>query len=759
MTVAQARGTSARFTQGRLFPYEALTIVVGIEKGAVTVAPPILEERWSVGRAFRVTGPTVTASGLVLLLGCGLFGYAVWTRGRDRRYQGSQVDQVMGNPHGGTQRVPIGEGDDAAPVEFGPPEGIRPGQVGTLVDERANTLDVSATIVDLAVRGYLMIQEIPKEGLFGKPDWRLVRLEAPAEALMPYERLLLDGLFRDGGDVTLSSLRTTFAERLQKVEDSLYSDAKQQGWFTARPDKVRGRWALGGLGLTGVAIGIAVALAMFTGLGLIGVALVLVGLLFLFGAGRMPARTAKGTAMLRRVRGYRQVIETADRYFAQWAEQENVFAEDAALRDRVRAHREVGRRVRVARAGPDDHTGDGLVRAARGGIARFVRRVDRRVHGGHERHDRRDACGLGLQRIRRGRVLGRRRRRWRRRLVVSPEPQCAARSMGAVQIVVSEDARDFQRRNWSALVHEDPAGTFFHQPAFLKLYWEEFGESPEHLLLVFGEDDEGNQVAAVCFERSGDVLRFLGGTEITDYLGPVALPEAKATFVEELWDVLLARNDWASADLWGLAEDTGWYELLAEAAAARGLTVQEAPDHDGVSPFLALPATWDGYLEELPAKARHEIKRKAKKLEAEAGPVRIVTAGTEDLVPLLDRFVELHRMSEGPKGVFMMPGMEIFFRRLGEAFLSAGAFRLNFIEVGGPAGGGHDRVPVVGPVLPLQLGVRPVLGVARPGHGARGRGHPPGDRRRGRRVRPAQGRLRLQVPVRRGRARACAVSS
>ncbi|MEP6757643.1 MAG: DUF2207 domain-containing protein [Actinomycetota bacterium] len=322
---AQARGAIARFAQSQVFPYEALTIVVGIEKGAVAVSPPVLQERWSVGRAFRVTGSTLTASGLILLLGCGAFGYAVWNRGRDRRYQGSLVDQVMGNPQGATQRTPIGEGDAVAPVEFGPPEGIRPGQVGTLVDERANTLDVSASIVDLAVRGYLVIQEIPKEGLFGKPDWRLVRLEAPTGVLMPYERLLLDGLFRDGGDVTLSSLRTTFSERLGAVEESLYSNAKQQGWFTARPDKVRARWRLGGLGLTVAAIAIAAALATFTGLGLIGLALVLVGFVFLFGAGRMPARTAKGTAMLRRVRGFRQVIETADRYFAQWAEKENVF--------------------------------------------------------------------------------------------------------------------------------------------------------------------------------------------------------------------------------------------------------------------------------------------------------------------------------------------------------------------------------------------------------------------------------------------------
>jgi len=45
-------------------------------------------------------------------------------------------------------------------------------------------------------------------------------------------------------------------------------------------------------------------------------------------------------------------------------------------------------------------------------------------------------------------------------------------------------------------------------------------------------------------------------------------------------------------------------------------------------------------------------------------------------------------MSEGPKGVFMQPGMEIFFRRLGEAFLPQGIFNLTFIEVGGELAAG-----------------------------------------------------------------------
>jgi CelD/BcsL family acetyltransferase involved in cellulose biosynthesis len=258
-----------------------------------------------------------------------------------------------------------------------------------------------------------------------------------------------------------------------------------------------------------------------------------------------------------------------------------------------------------------------------------------------------------------------------------------------MRIEFSEDGRDFQRRDWTDLVHGDPAGTFFHQPAYLKLYWEEFGAAPEHLLLAFAVGDGGEALAAVAFERMDDgTLRFLGGTEVTDYLGPVGNPEAQTTVAKELWASLTARDDWRSADLRGLAEDNAWLGNLRDAAMTQGLTVEEDDDPNGAAPFLALPPTWEDYLERLPSKMRHELKRKARKLEAEAGPVRIVTADRESLLPLLDRFVELHRMSDGPKGVFMVPGMEIFFRRLGEEFCTEGVFRLTFIEVGGELAAG-----------------------------------------------------------------------
>ena len=263
------------------------------------------------------------SGGLLLLLIAGC-GWLLWTRGRDRRYVGSPVDQTMGNPTGDSQAVPLFE-RGVAPVEFAPPEDLRPGQVGTIVDEQANTLDVTATIVDLAVRGYLTIEEIPKEGWFGKPDWTLHRTDKADADLLTYERTLLTGLFKDGNDPALSSLKRTFSARLTKVEDELYADAVKRGWFLKRPDTIRASWHARGALLFIAGLVLTFVLAKWTTFGLAGVPVVVAGLLLTVGARWMPSKTAKGTAIARRVGGFRTVIETAETHMSRWAEEQNVF--------------------------------------------------------------------------------------------------------------------------------------------------------------------------------------------------------------------------------------------------------------------------------------------------------------------------------------------------------------------------------------------------------------------------------------------------
>ena len=49
-------------------------------------------------------------------------------------------------------------------VQYAPPEGMSPAEAGTLVDEDAAMRDITATIVDLAVRGYIVIEEQERIG-------------------------------------------------------------------------------------------------------------------------------------------------------------------------------------------------------------------------------------------------------------------------------------------------------------------------------------------------------------------------------------------------------------------------------------------------------------------------------------------------------------------------------------------------------------------------------------------------------------------
>jgi uncharacterized membrane protein YgcG len=319
-------GSTATFTQKDMWPYQAFTVVVALPTGAVRPPPvPILEERWSLTRAFTLTPLTGGIAVLLLVLALGAFGGLAWRTGRDRRFTAGQVDVLMGAPEGTPeQAVPLFE-RGGAPVEFAPPGDLRPGQVGTLMDEVANPLDVTATIVDLAVRKYLLIEEIPKEGWFGKPDWKLTQLKAADEELLSYERRLLRGLFEDGNEVLLSELKTRFVQRLHTVQNALYDDAVARGWFLARPDKVRARWAGIGIALL-VAGGVLEFVAVrWTTLGLLPIPLIAFGLLVAVGAHAMPRRTARGTGLVRRVHGFRTVIATAETHLSRWAEQENVF--------------------------------------------------------------------------------------------------------------------------------------------------------------------------------------------------------------------------------------------------------------------------------------------------------------------------------------------------------------------------------------------------------------------------------------------------
>src|SRR4029077_3207354 len=51
-------------------------------------------------------------------------------------------------------------GNESVAARYEPPAGLSPAEVGTVLDESADLSDLTATIVDLAVHGFLRIEEV-----------------------------------------------------------------------------------------------------------------------------------------------------------------------------------------------------------------------------------------------------------------------------------------------------------------------------------------------------------------------------------------------------------------------------------------------------------------------------------------------------------------------------------------------------------------------------------------------------------------------
>lgn len=317
----------ASFTGADLQPQQGMTIVASFPLGTFPNAAPIIKERQTLARAFSLT--PVSGVGSIALLGL-LGGSAfamVSRRGRDERYLGVTPGLEPGFEQEHTvSRVSWMRRDPIA-VQFTPPSGMRPGQLGTLIDEHANVVDVTATIVDLAVRGYLKIEEVQEPGMFRSGDWRLTEVTpAPAGDLHDYETKLFNAIFQGRSEVLLSDLKTTFRSDLEKVQEMLYDDVTRQGWFRGNPSSVRTRWVVYGILLTLAGGGLTFLLATKSRYGLLGVAVLVSGVLLLILAPRMPARTAKGTALLAQAKGFQLYLEKAEANQIRFEEGEDIFS-------------------------------------------------------------------------------------------------------------------------------------------------------------------------------------------------------------------------------------------------------------------------------------------------------------------------------------------------------------------------------------------------------------------------------------------------
>jgi len=271
-------------------PREGLTIVLGWNKGIIRTP-----SAWKAA-LFRLNLPQNWVFVLPLLT----LGYmtTLWFRkGRD---------PVTGDP---------------LVVAYEPPEeagrALLPAEIGALIDEKLDPRDITASVVDLAVKGYLAIEETKSPGLiFRKTDFTLRRLREPDDSLPPFERLLLERIFQGRGtEVAASELRLSFYRCLDELRDAAFEGLTKMKCFAARPSAVKTRYLrAGALLLLGAVPAAAVGQKLLGDPApLAPVAVGLCGIVVLAFAVIMPVKTVRGVKALERTRGFEEFLMRAEK--------------------------------------------------------------------------------------------------------------------------------------------------------------------------------------------------------------------------------------------------------------------------------------------------------------------------------------------------------------------------------------------------------------------------------------------------------------
>jgi Predicted membrane protein (DUF2207) len=215
------------------------------------------------------------------------------------------------------------KGKDTIMPVYDAPDGLRAGQAGIILRGGTHVVQITATIVDLAIRGYLTIKETDS-------DYEIHLKKNPDEAkLLPYERELLECLRTYDENVALSELKEDFYTSLPKINAALERDSVSRGYFAKTSRRSRTVGVFSGLGVS-----IASLAASFLcsnanpwfslALGFFGI-LFFAGIVLIVLSFKSIRRTASGHAMLVRIKGYKLFLSSVEKYRQPFFERQHVF--------------------------------------------------------------------------------------------------------------------------------------------------------------------------------------------------------------------------------------------------------------------------------------------------------------------------------------------------------------------------------------------------------------------------------------------------
>lgn len=279
------------YTKRSLRTGEGLTIVFGWDKGLVTPPSSLQKFLWAVN--YR--------ENWVFLFPLFALAYMIclWYRtGRDPKVRESVA--VMYEP----------------PKFNGIP--LTPAMTGVIVDESIDQRDITASIIGLAVKGYIKIEEMEEKGLIIKSrDYNFIKVKEPDAALSDFENRLMGDVFSGQSSTSVSELTNKFYKNIPALKEAIHKELVSKKYFARNPDAVKGFYIAAGL-ISAllvflVSLFLQRAINSYFTIGQCIFAAVLTGLSVLAFAGAMPAKTRAGAAAHMDVLGFQEFLNRAEK--------------------------------------------------------------------------------------------------------------------------------------------------------------------------------------------------------------------------------------------------------------------------------------------------------------------------------------------------------------------------------------------------------------------------------------------------------------
>lgn len=126
------------------------------------------------------------------------------------------------------------------PFVYSPIKELSPGQAGLLLNEKVDTRDLIAEILELARKKFIKIESVTSKkflGLGSSTDYRFTQLKTSDNELPSVQKYLFKQLFIKNDTVLLSELKGTFYTHMAKASTKLEESVAE--FFTSTPSKAR----------------------------------------------------------------------------------------------------------------------------------------------------------------------------------------------------------------------------------------------------------------------------------------------------------------------------------------------------------------------------------------------------------------------------------------------------------------------------------------------------------------------------------------